>query len=102
MKIIFLLSYIPSFMSILSSASELVPALNKYFQKYKSKMKTRSYAGSTSSQSPEFMDGQEEWKEDQWNYFLKETEKDWEKFNTSMENLTSSWFEKKNWNGKDG
>ncbi|KMZ76670.1 hypothetical protein PVIIG_05157 [Plasmodium vivax India VII] len=101
MKIMFLLSYIPCTLSILSSASEVVPALNEYFQKYKTKMKTRGYQESTSLQNSEFRDRPEKWKEDQWNDFMKETERDWEKFNTSMENLTSSWFEKKEleWEG---
>lgn len=44
---------------------------------------------------------QEEWKEDQWDDFMRETDKDWENFKVTMHNLTSSWFEKKEleWEG---
>ncbi|ANQ06486.1 Uncharacterized protein PCOAH_00006400 [Plasmodium coatneyi] len=95
MKIILLLLYIPSMVIILSSASETMPALSGYFKKYKTKTKGKSCAESTTLHAQEFMDMQEEWKEDQWDDFMKETEEDWEKFKTTMDSLITSWFKKK-------
>ncbi|KJP88301.1 hypothetical protein AK88_02082 [Plasmodium fragile] len=95
MKIMLLLSYVTSMLSILSSASDILPALSEYVKKYKTKTKTRRHHRSTTLEGDESMDMPEEWKEDQWGNFMKEVEDGWGNFNTRMKDLTSSWFDKK-------
>ncbi|EUD65134.1 hypothetical protein C922_04420 [Plasmodium inui San Antonio 1] len=58
-------------------------------------MRKRNHPRKTRLKRPESMDIQEQWKEDQWNYFMNKTEDDWVEFNKTMDDLISSWFQKK-------
>ncbi|GAW84718.1 tryptophan-rich antigen, partial [Plasmodium gonderi] len=72
-----------------------------YFQKYRTKIKSKAHQKSTDLMSNIPVDKLEEWKDEQWDEFLKDSETDFEKFNDSMGSLTISWFEKKEleWEG---